>query len=301
MTPGLAAQTACLMEATARKPGNVHRFADFSDATYFDFAMSALAIGPAMEAAGTIGVGRAVISALTATRAVTGTNTNLGMLLLLAPLAVVTAGRALRAGVAAVLEATTIEDADLVYQAIRLANPGGLGAAAEQDVAGRPTCTLKEAMRLAADRDVIARQYVLDFQDVFDVTLAALGESLAITADVETAVVRCHLCTMAAIPDTLIARKLGATEALESSTRALAVLDAGWPDTERGRRLFDDFDGWLRGLGRSRNPGATADLVAAALFVALRDGTIRFPLGVGGPPWTASPLELNEFPPVRSG
>ena len=94
------------------------------------------------------------------------TNTNLGMILLLTPLAAVPPTIDLADGVEQVLAATTRDDARLVYQAIRLASPGGIGRVDEQDVADEPTMTLREVMALAADRDLVARQYAGGFQEV---------------------------------------------------------------------------------------------------------------------------------------
>jgi triphosphoribosyl-dephospho-CoA synthase len=286
LTVGTFAQVACLLEVSARKPGNVHRLKDFADATYLDFVLSASALGRSVERAAEAGVGAAVLDAVTATRALVATNTNLGMALLLAPLAAVPLSVSLRPGVADVLAATTVDDARVVYRAIRLANPGGLGSAPEQDVAGEPTVTLLDAMRLATDRDAVARQYANGFADVFETGLPALSEAMNERRDVETAIILAHLRLLARVPDTLIARKRGWGEALEASERARDVLFAGWPDSEPGRRRFDELDGWLNASGHARNPGTTADLVAAALFAALRDGTIRLPMGPATTPWS---------------
>ncbi|MFO0809962.1 MAG: triphosphoribosyl-dephospho-CoA synthase [Gemmataceae bacterium] len=255
---GLSAQLACVLEATARKPGNVHRTADFADCTFLDFLLSAAAIGPAMNQAVGRPVGETVLDAIRATRRVTTVNTNLGIVLLLAPLAAVPDGGSVRD----VLRATTVADARAVYDAIRLATPGGLGRAGEQDVADEPTVTLLDAMRLAADRDGVARQYATDFADVVAATLAT-------DRPLEDAIVRLHLELLAARPDTLIARKCGREVAAEASARAAGVLS--------GKPLAE-FDDWLRADGHRRNPGTTADLVTAALFVALRRGIIQLPL-----------------------
>src|SRR5436190_1707429 len=121
------ATLACLLEATAPKAGNVHRGADFEDLTFGDFVVSAVAIGPAMEAAVSTGVGRAVYDAVAATRQVVSTNTNLGMALLFAPLAAVPRGEQLTTeNVSQVLKSMIPDDSRLVYEAIRLARPGGL-------------------------------------------------------------------------------------------------------------------------------------------------------------------------------
>ena len=232
-SPGLLAQMACLMEVTARKPGNVHRGVDFEDSHFLDFLLSAAAIAGPLDRARKIGVGRAVREAVEATRRVVATNTNLGMVLLLAPLAAVPDERTLPEGIAAVLAATTIDDARDVYQAIRQARPGGLGTVADQDVAGEPTVTLLQAMRLAADRDLVARQYANDYREVFHEALPALQSALAAGQPLETAIVAAYLAVLAHHPDTLIARKRGWEEARAVSHRAADVLAAGWPERRR--------------------------------------------------------------------
>ena len=277
-SPGLLAQVACLLEATARKPGNVHRFLDFADSGYLDYALSAAAIAPALDRARSTGVGPAVLDAVRATRAVVASNTNLGIVLLLAPLACVPPDRPLRTGVADVLKATTRDDARAVYEAVRLANPGGLGKVDDQDVAAEPTVTLLDAMRLAAGRDGVARQYAGGYADVFDVGLPALASAVVGGRPLETAVVAAHLALLASFPDTLIARKRGGDEAREASDRAADVLGSGWPDAEAGSDAIRRLDAWLRAEGHARNPGTTADLVSAALYAALVDGTIALPV-----------------------
>jgi triphosphoribosyl-dephospho-CoA synthase len=285
LSPGTLAQVACLLEATARKPGNVHRYRDFSDTSYLDYALSAQAVGPALDRARVDGVGASVLAAVRATRAVVSTNTNLGMILLLAPLAAVPEGVPLRTGVAAVLRATTVDDARRVFEAIRLAKPGGLGRAPAQDVGDEPTVTLTEAMRLAADRDAVARQYAHGFADVFEVAAPCLARRIEAGEPLLTAVVAAYLTLLARSPDTLIARKLGRVEAEDASRLAARVLELGWPGAAAGKRAFRQFDLWLRDEAHARNPGATADLVTAALFVALREGTIGLP--IAGRAWAA--------------
>ncbi len=269
-------QIACLLEATARKPGNVHRFRDFEDASYVDFLLSAAAIGPALDRAAGQSVGRTILDAVQATRKVTSTNTNLGMVLLLAPLAA--AREPTVAGVRQVLQALTVEDSKLAYEAIRLAGPAGLGKVSEQDVAGEPTLPLQEVMKLASERDLIARQYADGFQSVFDLGVRALEQGLASGMKAEQAIIHTDLTLMATHVDSLLVRKRGEEEAEDARRRAAVVLERGWPETELGRAAFDRLDAWLRAEGHARNPGTTADLVAASLFVALRQGTMQLPL-----------------------
>ncbi|CAN5748772.1 triphosphoribosyl-dephospho-CoA synthase [soil metagenome] len=286
-SPGQLAQIACLLEVTARKPGNIHRFADFSDSNYLDFLLSASAVAGPLDRVRELGVGRSVLEAVKSTRQVVSTNTNLGMILLMAPLAAVPEPIDWPAGLDEVLSCLTMEDAREVYRAIRLAQPGGLGVVAEQDVAGEPTVPLLEAMRMAADRDLVARQYAGRFAEVFDIALPTLRASLVAGRPLETAIISTHLKLISGCLDTLIVRKCGADIAAEASRRAAEVLSAGWPDASPDP--LPSFDTWLRADGHARNPGATADLVAAALFVALREGTILLP-SPANPAWWA-PIE----------
>jgi triphosphoribosyl-dephospho-CoA synthase len=274
---GLCAQLACVWEVTARKPGNVHRYRDFADVTYLDFLASAAAIAPVLSRACHQRMGATVLRCVEATRRVAASNTNLGMVLLLAPLAAVPDGEGLEPGVARVLAGLDVEDARQVYAAIRLARPGGLGRATEQDVAEEPTRPLREVMALAADRDLVARQYANGFQEVFADGVPTLVAALAETGSLEGAIIGAQLDLMARHPDTLIARKCGAATAAEAGERARRVRAAGWPQRDAGWAALAGFDAWLRADGNRRNPGATADLLAACLFVLLRRGTITLP------------------------
>jgi triphosphoribosyl-dephospho-CoA synthase len=267
---------ACLLEATAKKPGNVHPAASFADLTYQDFVRSAHLIAPSFAHGAEWCVGRIVFDAVERTQLGVGRNTKLGILLLLAPLAVVPAGVALRDGIGDVLAGLTRDDAELVYAAIRLANPGGLGRVEREDVATAPRVTLLEAMRLAADRDRIAAQYTSGFSTVLAGAERLAGSRL-FPDRWEESVIGLHLWLMAEFPDTLIGRKCGPELARESSLRARRVLEAGWPDGERAAAEFEEFDRWLRADGNRRNPGTTADVVAGSLFAALRDGQIEPP------------------------
>jgi triphosphoribosyl-dephospho-CoA synthase len=274
---GLCTQVACIWEATARKVGNVHRGQDFEDVGYLDFLLSAAAIAPVMTGACQRRLGTTVLECVRATRRVVRSNTNLGMILLLAPLAAVPAQVPLREGVKQVLRDLDVEDAQLVYEAIRLARPGGLGKVPEQDVGEEPTETLRQVMARAGQRDLIAREYAGDFAIVFDEGVPAQERGLSRTRSLEDAIVLCHLTLLSQYPDSLIVRKRGESEARQASQKASEVLAAGGPVTPAGKVLLGEFDTWLRAEGHARNPGTTADLVTACLFVLLREGRIALP------------------------
>ncbi len=274
---GQCATLACLWEVSAPKPGNVHRGADFEDLAFDNFITSAALIAPAMEAAACgAGVGTVVLEAVRATRAAVGKNTNLGTILLLAPLASVPRSRPLAAGVAEVLAGLAADDARDVYQAIRLAQPGGMGRAARYDLSDRPPPSLLDAMRESAERDMIARQYAENFAGVLEVVLPWLLEELSAGRSLPQAIVHLQMRLMARFPDSLIARKCGPEVARQSAAWAESVLQAGAPGEEDYHAALADFDFWLRSDGHRRNPGTTADLIAAGLFAALRDGRLPY-------------------------
>jgi triphosphoribosyl-dephospho-CoA synthase len=270
-----AGQLACLVEAGAPKPGNVSPGRHFRDTRYEDFVASAVAIGPALAAAGRQSLGSTILHAVTATDQWTTSNTNLGIILLLSPLAraALHSEGALRDGVREVLASTTVADAAEVYEAIRRTRPGGLGSSAREDVSATPTVPLRDAMALAADRDSVAREYATDFATTLDVGVPALRAARSAGLGWSEATVETFLRLLATRPDTLIARKLGAAAAATVSRRAREVEDAGGVRTEAGREALEEFDDELRSPNNAYNPGTTADLTCAALFVViLEDG-----------------------------
>jgi triphosphoribosyl-dephospho-CoA synthase len=265
-----AAQLACVLEASAEKPGNITPSHDFHDTSYEDMLRSAIAVGPELARAGDRGVGETVLAVVQASRRVAPANTNLGIALLLAPLAKAALdGEPLRARLGATLGALDVADARAAYEAVRLAAAGGLGERVEHDVRSEPAVGLREAMASAAGRDAIASEYVTDFALTFETgvpaLVAALGDGLA----VREAIVELALRMLDVAPDTLIARKRGAAAAARVSAGAGDVLAAGGIRTAAGRRALRSFDASLREPGNALNPGTTADLVTATLFVAL--------------------------------
>ncbi len=276
MTLAEQIQLACLMEATARKPGNVHPAASFPDLTYNDFVLAAQAVANPLTSVHTVGLGRAIYDAIAATRERTCSNVNLGIVLLLAPLAAVLDGVPLKPNLSAVLNTTTTEDAEYVYAAIGLAQPGGMGRVSSQDVGERPTITLRDAMSLAADRDRIAEQYVNEFKLVF-AARDKFCEFLSQLRDWELAIVKLHVWILSQWPDTLIARKCGRDVAEKATAKARQLLDDCNQNGRMDPEKLEAFDRWLRAAGNRRNPGTTADLIAATLFAAIRDALIETP------------------------
>jgi triphosphoribosyl-dephospho-CoA synthase len=279
----VAAQLACLLEASAPKPGNVSPGCRFDDMGYEDFLASALALGESLRHAADSPIGATVRRAVEATARWTRANTNLGIVLLLVPLVRAASRReassdtpiaadALRDEVRNVLAQTTVEDARDVYVAIRRAAPGGLGHAAEQDVAAEPTVSLLEAMSLAAHRDDVAREYATAFQTTFEIATPALARARAEGLPWDDAVVETFLTVLAGRPDTHIARRAGDAVAAEVSADAARALAAGGVRSQSGRLMIDTLHEELRGNEGPLNPGTTADLTVAAIFVLLASG-----------------------------
>lgn len=267
-----AAQIACLIEVGASKPGNVSRLYDFHDMRMEDFLLSAAAIGPAIRQAGQVSVGETILRAIQDTKRLVRANTNLGIVLLLAPLAraALTPGPGtLRERLSGVLAGLTVEDARLAYRAIRLASPGGLGRVDRGDVSVEPDVTLRQAMALAAGRDSVACEYVTDYAITFAQTVPILRDCLHSCPSNTDATVQTALTLLTRVPDTLIIRKLGWDTAWEISRQAEEVLRQGGVLSERGRAALAHFDSSLRDACNRLNPGTTADLVTTALFVLL--------------------------------
>ena len=278
---------ACELDIAVRKPGNVSRVSGGHGMRAALFSASARASLEPLFRAGAR-VGQRLESAVAATWAAAGCNTNLGILLLCAPIARAIElnpqaqdPAALRRAIEAVLADLDLDDAHAAYRAIAQANPGGLGSAPAEDVHAGATTTLRAAMALAADRDSIARQYRDGYAELFDLGLAPLGEGLPwdlasvdvtnvdepLPPVVVAAVQRIYLAFLAHRPDSHIVRKHGSAvahtvmrsaQAWEARAQAGAVLDAD--------PAFAAWDLELKAAGL--NPGTSADFTVAALFVA---------------------------------
>lgn len=263
-----AYEDACRQEIEALKPGNVHRFADGHRMTTGQFLTSAR-VSSAPLTDPDLPLGLRIRDAVRATRDAVGTNTNLGIVLLCAPLAAAAAmgGGDLRTNLRRVLDAIDLDDTAAVFEAIVLAAPGGLGEAPKHDVHERPTVGLLEAMRAASDRDRIARQYVTGFADIFDTGMPALRAAVARGEHGMWLAVHVYLEFLTAFPDSHILRKHGAEVAKAVCAEASSVRHqfeaAG--DEETRIEVLLAVDARLK--AGDINPGTSADLTVACLLV----------------------------------
>ena len=285
---------ACRLDVETAKPGNVSVGYPGHGMTASQFIASADAAANALFAHGAT-VGTRIFDAVSRTREAAGCNTNLGIVLLVAPLAAAleihaddppagagVCATAWRTATQRVLATLDLDDARAAYRAIALANPGGLGDAPEQSVHDLPSVDLRAAMTLAAERDSIARQYANGFRDVFETGLGTVrraqqsaqsghsghsGHSqpaTAVTLDV-------FLAFLSGWPDSHIVRKHGLPVAQSVTREARKRRDAIHRALARGAVANEllalrEWDAELKAQGI--NPGTSADLTVATMFVA---------------------------------
>jgi triphosphoribosyl-dephospho-CoA synthase len=274
MAGSIAFLRACALDVAVRKPGNVSRASPGHGMQAQQFIASAAAAAPALFTK-QARIGQRIEAAVRATQAAVGCNTNLGILLLCAPLAAAaetSPASSWRDAIEAQLAALDLADARATFRAISLARPGGLGAAPEQDVNAEPTLDLRAAMALAADRDRIALQYRDGFAELFDVGLAALPQGFylgegAPDSATTAAVQRLYLAWLASAPDTHIVRKQGPEVA-----QIVMAAAQGWARrADLGTRLDTqpEFVAWDQEMkAQGVNPGTSADLTVATLLLA---------------------------------
>jgi len=267
---------ACLAELEALKPGNVHVFADGHGMVVQDFIHSAEVSAPALcddQLFGSRTLGQRILHALQATHAKVGCNTNLGMILLAAP--VVQAclqypEQPLKASLQQVLQHTTVDDAAQVYAGIRLVSPAGMGQRDEHDVTQAPQITLLAAMQLASTHDMVARQYVDGYASIFSVAMPLYNDCEQRWQRPAWALTAVYLHWLSTVPDSHIARKYGETKAAEVQ-QAASVHFQAFIALENPKHYLPELLQWDQSLKQARiNPGTSADLtVITAMLTSL--------------------------------
>jgi len=298
-------QLALLLEVSAYpKPGNVHRTADFEGTRYEHFLGSAVAMGPHFRHAAKqgvsvqhgkisldrVGLGETIKEAVVdVTSWQQGGNTSLGSIILLVPVAVaagitLAGGRfsihILRRNIKSVVESTTPVDAVNFYEAISIAQPGGLGKAPKLDVTDTASrkkiieekVSLYAVFKISAPWDSVSSEWVNDYGITFNIGYPFFTQQLEETNDINRATVHTFLKILSEVPDTLIARKVGMSKAKEVSTQAKRVLEKGGLTTSEGRGCLLKFDAKLHDPAHQLNPGTTADITSAVLALATLNG-----------------------------
>ena len=259
---------ACLAELTALKPGNVHIFADGHGMLVQDFIKSAEVTSAVIAQPG-IGVGQRILDAVNVTWEAVACNTNLGIVLLSAPLiqaALFGSNTSLQARLNTVLNQLTVQDAVLSFQAIQRASPAGLGTTDKHDVNISPDVTLLAAMQAGAHRDMIAQQYANGYADILGFGIERYRQALAKWDKPAWAVTSLYLGLLATYEDSHVLRKYGAEAASNLCSQAKqydqALLEQDNPKLYQ--RQLMDWDAELKTNGL--NPGTSADLTVATLL-----------------------------------
>jgi triphosphoribosyl-dephospho-CoA synthase len=298
-------ELAILLEVSADKPGNVNLVVGFEGTNHMHFLASAVAAAPHFRLAAErgmaaaegeialkdVGVGRIIRDCVADISAwQSGGNTLLGTIILFTPLAVA-AGmtkdekgvfnlHVLRQDLKKVVEATTPEDAVAVYEAVGIAKPSGLGKAPDLDVNDpgsvkriiEERISLYQVFKIAASYDMVCSEWVNNYPVTFEYAYPLLVQNLKEDEDLNMAIIHTFLAVLAKHPDTFIARKVGLKRACVVSAAAEEVLKIGGLRTAAGRERLREFDAMLRKESNVLNPGTTADVIAAALALAVLGG-----------------------------
>jgi triphosphoribosyl-dephospho-CoA synthase len=273
MSIGNRVRVAIETECSAIKAGNVHPYASFQDLNYGHFLTAAKAIGEQIDSCAGESIGQIALKCVAAMMNAVGTNTSLGTILLMAPLVVATnrlTDRSTRIwnlemALTEALSSMTPEDSHDIFQAIRLAKPGGLGESQSMDIREAAPLDIRSAMRIASNWDDVALQYVTDFELVLSVSRRIESKRLIGLTLLDS--IRCiQMELLGERVDSLIARKQGPEFARQVQARAIEVIGSGPYGDVEYERAWQVFDAELRDDGHRGNPGTIADLIAVALY-----------------------------------
>ena len=267
-----AYKAACMAELQALKPGNVHIFSDGHGMTIHDFIKSAEA-SAAVIAQPNLSIGERIYYAVEATQKAVGLNTNLGVILLCAPLIDAALNGdstlTLSQNLTHTLSQLNVQDAVLAAKAIVIASPAGLGKTAQHDVNETPNESLLALMCFSADKDRIAWQYTHSYQDIFEFGLQRYNQSMIRWQNPAWAATALYLGFLARNLDTHIVRKYDETLAADVMTEAQGF-EANFLAAENPKLVQKKLLDWDASLKkRNINPGTSADLTVATLLTAL--------------------------------
>ena len=260
--------SACVRDLTALKPGNVHCYADGHGLTTEHFLASAYASASTI-AHPALGLGQRIIQSVRATQEAVATNTNLGIILLCAPIVhgyrnFSQAG--LRQSIQNVITESGVEDAELILNAIRIASPSGLGESAEHDVFEHAAAGIQTIMKFAESRDLLARQYSSGFLDIFETGFPAIEEVQAKKFGRNEIATAVYLTYLSRFHDSHVLRQHGSNVAEEVKS----VGEKLYAHCKRANSINDMHDELMyydtEWKQRHINPGTSADLTVATLF-----------------------------------
>ncbi|OYT53149.1 MAG: ATP--dephospho-CoA triphosphoribosyl transferase CitG [Candidatus Altiarchaeales archaeon ex4484_2] len=292
---------AALLEVNSPKPGNITPQKGFEDTSYKDFLLGCEALRRAVKDAATngflagegelrysrIGLGELIKKAVIDVReSHTGGNTHLGLIMLFIPLAAAAGvcisqhsdpSEKLGENLEKIIKLSSVEDSVRLYEAILLSGMSNLGNVRELDVQDKKSLddlrskniNLHRLMQLSAEKDYVARELATGLNIVFNISAPTLQRIHRQIEDTKAATIQAYLILLSRFPDSLILRKMGLGVAEHVSMKAKEVLDLGGVLTPEGRCAIDELDKLLRSEDNKLNPGTTADLIAATIYVLL--------------------------------
>jgi len=288
-----AAQIASVLEVSGHpKPGNVHRTQDFDDMVFEDFLISGIVIGDEIKKAAKRGLkyqgrkdkfnqihlGKLIKQAVLETDKWIANNTNLGIIMLLTPISAA-AGMStdlddLRTNVDKIMKATTSQDAVNLYDAINIADAGGMGEQEDLDVSSQKSknslleqdISMFDVLKISSEWDLLAFELTNKMPVTFEVGYPTFLNHKT-EHGINRATVQTFLTILANYPDTLISRKYGNSVASKVSQDAKIILEKGGTLTDKGLNMLKSFDQDL--MDNKLNPGTTADLTASSIMVAI--------------------------------
>ncbi len=266
-----AVASALFLGYSAPMPGVDSRYSDVTMA-HETRLLGVPALAAAVSGAAVRPVGETVLEAVLGSRSV-ARHADLRAVGYLAPLA---RAALLDERLGRVLAGLSHEDVRLFSRALEVAGPGFGGGALVEAVnialgAGRDA-TLRDAMRFAANRDPMAREYARDFEVTRDLARPALFAALARAEASRPALVQAYLEVLSEVPDLDVADRSGRKEAEEVSRMANGVLKAGGAHSRRGLQAIANLDGLLRSDGRLIPTATETPVIAAAFLLALENG-----------------------------
>ena len=260
---------ACHKDVEVTKPGNVSINSPHHDTTASDYLISSINSGSELFHADYT-LGERVLNSIIATRNETPVNTNLGIIMLCAPIIHALLNYrdlSLKEAIKNTISNADANDTAKICEAINITNPGGLGDAERYDTKSLPAVKLREIMGYSAGYDRISYQYHNDFEDIIDFILPNLEKNMIKYDSNDISISMTFLQILGKIPDSHISRKFGEEIAKKTSNHVndlLKIQDKECSDDYLVKQLNNlDCEYKKKGI----NPGTTADLLVASLMI----------------------------------
>jgi len=260
---------ACKKDIEVLKPGNVSLESPHHDTSAHDYIKSSINSSHHLFNI-SYSLGERVFNSVKATRKTVKTNTNLGIILLCAPIIhslIKFNDVSIRDSLEISLNQSNSDDTLLISKSINLAKPGGLGKSIKYDTKSLPKINLIKIMEYSSKYDRISYQYTHKFRDIFDFIVPCIKFHRKHFRSYKHSLALTFLEILSKIPDSHISRKFGDKISKKTSNEAndlLKILDKddSWDLASKHLKSLD-YEYKKKGI----NPGTTADLLVAGLMV----------------------------------